>query len=126
MLRDAVIVMQAQVIEARPAKTQQKISGRLRSEQATRQRYEIRGYLSTASKHGINKLSASWVSGRRHQGMPPRNRAPGSPPGNGAMRRVRIGESADIRAILTAGAVRAFDMLEPSLRSYGVRADGPG
>src|SRR5207245_2681568 len=44
--------------DLRPAKTRQKISGRLRCEQTTRQRYAIRGYLSTASKHGINKLSA--------------------------------------------------------------------
>ncbi len=38
--------------DARPAKTQQKISGRLRSEHATRHRYAIRGYASTAAKHG--------------------------------------------------------------------------
>jgi hypothetical protein len=38
--------------DARPAKIQQKISGRLRSEQATRDRYAIRGYVSTAAKHG--------------------------------------------------------------------------
>jgi hypothetical protein len=44
--------------DLRPAKTQQKISGRLRSEETTRQRYAIRGYLSTASKHGINVLAA--------------------------------------------------------------------
>ncbi|HEY3036411.1 MAG TPA: IS66 family transposase, partial [Streptosporangiaceae bacterium] len=35
--------------DLRPAKTQQKISGRLRSEQVTRYRYAIRGYLSTAA-----------------------------------------------------------------------------
>lgn len=44
--------------DLRPAKTQQKISGRLRSEQATRHRYAIRGYLSTAAKHGINAMAA--------------------------------------------------------------------
>jgi len=44
--------------DLRPAKTQQKISGRLRSEQTTRHRYAIRGYLSTAAKHGINILAA--------------------------------------------------------------------
>ena len=44
--------------DLRPAKIQQKISGRLRSEQATRHRYAIRGYLSTAAKHGINALAA--------------------------------------------------------------------
>jgi hypothetical protein len=40
---------------ARPAasKTQQNISGRLRSENTTRARYAIRGYASTAVKHGI-------------------------------------------------------------------------
>jgi transposase len=44
--------------DLRPAKTQQKISGRLRSEQTTRHRYAIHGYLSTAAKHGINVLAA--------------------------------------------------------------------
>jgi transposase len=39
--------------DLRPAKTQQKISGRLRSEKTTRDRYAIRGYASTAAKHGI-------------------------------------------------------------------------
>ena len=38
--------------DLRPSKTQQKISGRLRSEAATRDRYAIRGYLDTARKHG--------------------------------------------------------------------------
>jgi transposase len=38
--------------DLRPSKTQQKISGRLRSETATRNRYAIRGYLDTARKHG--------------------------------------------------------------------------
>ena len=37
--------------DLRPSKTQQKISGRLRSETATRNRYAIRGYLDTARKH---------------------------------------------------------------------------
>jgi hypothetical protein len=41
-----------------PAKTQQKISGRLRSEQATRDRYAIRGYVSTAAKHGADIMTA--------------------------------------------------------------------
>jgi transposase len=39
--------------DLRPSKTQQKISGRLRSEKTTRDRYAIRGYASTAVKHGI-------------------------------------------------------------------------
>lgn len=57
--------------DLRPAKTQQKISGRLRSEQTTRQRYAIRGYLSTASKHGINKLSALRDALAGYPWMPP-------------------------------------------------------
>jgi hypothetical protein len=44
--------------DLRPARTQQKISGRLRSEKATRHRYAIRGYASTAAKHGIPVLAA--------------------------------------------------------------------
>ena len=44
--------------DLRPAKTQQKISGRLRSEQVTRDRYAIRGYISTAAKHGTHVLTA--------------------------------------------------------------------
>jgi transposase len=44
--------------DLQPAKTQQKISGRLRSEQATRHRYAVRGYLDTAHKHGISVLAA--------------------------------------------------------------------
>jgi transposase len=38
--------------DLRPAKLQQKISGRLTSETATENRYRIRGFLSTATKHG--------------------------------------------------------------------------
>jgi len=37
---------------------QQEISGRLRFEQATRNRFAIRGYLGTARKHGISVLIA--------------------------------------------------------------------
>jgi transposase len=44
--------------DVRPAKTQQKISGRLTSEPVTRDRYRIYGYLSTAAKHGIDQLAA--------------------------------------------------------------------
>jgi transposase len=43
--------------DLRPAKTQEKISGRLRSETTTRHRYAIRGYLSTATKHGASPLT---------------------------------------------------------------------
>ena len=65
--------------DLRPAKIQQKISGRLRSEQATRHRYAIRGYLSTAAKHGINILTALRDALEGHPWMPsipdPRNPA---------------------------------------------------
>ena len=44
--------------DLRPAKTQQKISGRLRSDKTTRDRYAIRGYGSTAVKHGIDVFAA--------------------------------------------------------------------
>jgi hypothetical protein len=44
--------------DLRPSKTQQKISGRLTSEQRTKDRYRIRGYLSTAAKHGCNTMNA--------------------------------------------------------------------
>ncbi len=44
--------------DLRPSKTQQKISGRLRSQKATRDRYAIRGYASTAAKHGIAVFTA--------------------------------------------------------------------
>jgi transposase len=43
--------------DLRPAKTQQKISGRLTSEAVTRARYRIFGYLSTAAKHGLDQLA---------------------------------------------------------------------
>lgn len=44
--------------DLRPAKLQQNISGRLTSQARTRDRYRIRGYLSTAVKHGVNALDA--------------------------------------------------------------------
>ena len=44
--------------DLRPAKTQHKISGRLRSETVTRNRCAIRGYASTAVKHGTDALTA--------------------------------------------------------------------
>ena len=43
--------------DLRPNKTQQKISGRLTSEKATRNRLTIRSYVSTAVKHGINAMT---------------------------------------------------------------------
>ena len=44
--------------DLRPSKTQQKISGLCRSEQTTRDRYAIRGYASTAVKHGVAVFTA--------------------------------------------------------------------
>jgi len=43
--------------DVRPAKTQQNTSGRLTSEARTRDRYRIRGVISTAAKHGLNQLT---------------------------------------------------------------------
>jgi hypothetical protein len=57
--------------DVRPAKTQQKISGRLRSEQATRHRYAIRGYISTAVKHGISAFTALRGALTGNAWMPP-------------------------------------------------------
>jgi transposase len=57
--------------DVRPAKTQQKISCRLRSEQATRHRYAVRGYLSTAAKHGISVFTALRDAIAGNPWMPP-------------------------------------------------------
>jgi hypothetical protein len=43
--------------DLRPAKCQQNVSGRLTSEDRTRDRYIIRGYVSTAIKHSHNALT---------------------------------------------------------------------
>jgi transposase len=43
--------------DLRPSKIQQKISGRLTSEERTRDRYTVLGYLSTAAKHGLNAMT---------------------------------------------------------------------
>ena len=40
----------------RPLKTQQKISGRLAGDDVTQDRLDIRGYIDTARKHGLNAL----------------------------------------------------------------------
>ena len=44
--------------DLRPSKTQQKISGRLTSEDVTRDRLDIRSYIDTARKCGINAMTA--------------------------------------------------------------------
>jgi hypothetical protein len=43
--------------DLRPSKLQEKISGRLTSDQRTRDRYAILGVISTAAKHGRDKLA---------------------------------------------------------------------
>jgi transposase len=57
--------------DLRPAKTQQKISGRLTSETRTQDRYRIRGYLSTAIKHGHNAMDALREAITGQPWMPP-------------------------------------------------------
>jgi transposase len=44
--------------DLRPAKTQQKISGRLTSEDTTQDRLDIRSYIDTARKHGVSVMTA--------------------------------------------------------------------
>ena len=43
--------------DLQPSKVQQTISSRLTSEDRTRDRYTIRGYLSTAAKHHLNLMT---------------------------------------------------------------------
>jgi transposase len=57
--------------DLRPAKTQQKISGRLRSAKTTRDRYAIRGYCSTAAKHGYPVFTAIRDALAGNPWMPP-------------------------------------------------------
>jgi transposase len=40
----------------RPLKTQQKVSGRLTSDDVTQDRLDIRSYIDTARKHGRNAM----------------------------------------------------------------------
>jgi transposase len=57
--------------DLRPSKTQQKISGRLRSETATRDCYAVRGYLDTARKHGADIMTAIRGALTGNPWMPP-------------------------------------------------------
>jgi len=43
--------------DLRPSKIQQNISGRLTSEARTKDRYKILGYVSSAAKNGLNKMT---------------------------------------------------------------------
>jgi len=57
--------------DLRPAKVQQNISGRLTSEDRTQDRYTIRGYLSTATKHNHNMIDALHEAILGRPWMPP-------------------------------------------------------
>jgi transposase len=57
--------------DRRPAKTQQKISGRLRSENTTHHQYAMRGYASTAAKHGHPHFTAIRDALAGNPSMPP-------------------------------------------------------
>lgn len=57
--------------DLRPGKIQQKISGRLTSQARTTDRYRIRGYLSTAAKHGHNMIDALCDAITGRPWMPP-------------------------------------------------------
>jgi transposase len=59
--------------DLRPGKVQQNISGRLTSEKRTRDRYTIRGYLSTAAKHGLNMMAALRDALMGRPWMPPQS-----------------------------------------------------
>jgi transposase len=54
----------------RPSKVQQNLSGRLTSEDRTRDRYTIRGVLSTAAKHGLNMITVLGDALRGRPWMP--------------------------------------------------------
>ena len=57
--------------DLRPAKTQQKISGRLHAETVTRHRYAIRGYIDTAAKPGIDIITVIRDALAGNPWMPP-------------------------------------------------------
>lgn len=57
--------------DLRPGKIQQKISGRLTSQARTKDRFRIRGYLSTAAKHGRNMIDALREAILGHPWIPP-------------------------------------------------------
>jgi transposase len=56
--------------DLRPSKVQQNVSGRLTSEDRTRDRYTIRGVLSTAAKHGLNMITVLGDALRGRPWMP--------------------------------------------------------
>ena len=56
--------------DLRPSKCQQNVSGRLTSEARTRDRYTIRGYVSTATKHGLDAITVLRDALTDHPWMP--------------------------------------------------------
>src|SRR5215207_6361315 len=56
--------------DLRPSKIQQKISGRLTSVARTEDRYTILGYVSTAAKHGLDKITVLRDALTGHPWMP--------------------------------------------------------
>lgn len=62
--------------DLRPTKTQQKISGRLTSDDATEARLIIHGYVSTAVKHGVNAFHALKTAITGQPWLPPAAAAP--------------------------------------------------
>jgi hypothetical protein len=57
--------------DLRPHKTQQKISGRLTSADITRHRLDIRSYVATARKHGMNVMAVLYDAMAGTPWMPP-------------------------------------------------------
>ena len=55
----------------RPLKTQQKVSGRLASDDVTQDRLDIRSYIDTARKHGLSALEVLEQFMLGHPWMPP-------------------------------------------------------
>ncbi len=56
--------------DLRPSKVQQNTSGRLTSEERTRDRYTIRGYVSTAIKHRLDAITVLRDALTGHPWMP--------------------------------------------------------
>ena len=83
--------------DLRPAKTQEKISGRIRSEQSARHRYAIRGYISTATKHHADVLTAlrdairgnPWTPAHPHHHLTSHPATPSQQQGPECLRRIR-------------------------------------
>ena len=55
----------------RPLKTQQKISGRLTSDDVTQDRLDIRGYIDTARKHGLGAYEVLYQLMTGNPWLPP-------------------------------------------------------